>query len=585
MSYFLKKNESWKIRISQTQYVLLLLLGVSTILLSAAQVEAASFVTTTTRVTTIQTRKKRILIPRNNHRSNRNVGVIGRLQLQVDEDPAKNKKAVVLQPLKPVPVEVSNNSESGKDDDITISDDSFQFPTTIMCLCWGVTFLSSLDKVAMSVALLPLSNEFGYTETIKGQISSLFSLGYGLMIIPMGIVVSVASPRLVMGTGITLWSLGTLLTPTAAVAASASSTIVPLLGARAAVGAAESVVFPTIQRILSAWIPDNRRSTATAIILSGFQMGTVAAFLISPYVMDYNDGGWRGLFQIYGGIGLIWLIPWMLLAKDAPDSSLINVDAISEDLPQSPLSETSSQVSSSLQSTIETVQSAPIRDIVSSRGVQAILIAQAANNWGMYINVAWTPTFYAEQYGLNVKDSALLSVGPAIAGILCGVLAGTAADAWIQRATATLYTGTSDNEATSMNDSTAVERMTRIRKTFQGVGLYGSAICLAVLAHHIPEEPWVAQTLLVGTVGLQALNTGGYAPATQEKAGAKWSGLLYSLTSLPGILLGSLGVYTTGQILDLTGQDWSIVFTVNAIVNLIGATGFILLYNSEREFE
>jgi len=59
----------------------------------------------------------------------------------------------------------------------------------------------------MSVAMLPLSTEFGYTETIKGQVSSFFSVGYGIGILPVGIaLLSVVSLRLMMGVGIARWS-------------------------------------------------------------------------------------------------------------------------------------------------------------------------------------------------------------------------------------------------------------------------------------------------------------------------------------------------------------------------------------------
>jgi hypothetical protein len=51
---------------------------------------------------------------------------------------------------------------------------------TIMALIFVVTSLSALDRVAMSVALVPLSQEMGYTDTVKGSISSFFSVGYGL---------------------------------------------------------------------------------------------------------------------------------------------------------------------------------------------------------------------------------------------------------------------------------------------------------------------------------------------------------------------------------------------------------------------
>jgi MFS family permease len=68
----------------------------------------------------------------------------------------------------------------------------------------------------MSVAILPLSDEYHLTDTIKGEISSVFSVGYGLGIIPVGLLVSSVSPRTIMASGVTLWSLATFGTPIAA---------------------------------------------------------------------------------------------------------------------------------------------------------------------------------------------------------------------------------------------------------------------------------------------------------------------------------------------------------------------------------
>jgi hypothetical protein len=53
----------------------------------------------------------------------------------------------------------------------------------ILSLCFLVTLLSALDRVAMSISILPISSEFHYTDTIQGQISSAVSYGYGLAIL------------------------------------------------------------------------------------------------------------------------------------------------------------------------------------------------------------------------------------------------------------------------------------------------------------------------------------------------------------------------------------------------------------------
>ena len=127
--------------------------------------------------------------------------------------------------------------------------------------------------------------------------------------------------------------------------------------------------------------------------------------------------------------------------------------------------------------------------------------------------------------------------------------------------------------------------MTQLRKVFQGFALLCPAAFQAMLAFDIPDEPLVAQSLLTGTIGLQAFNTAGYGAATQEKAGTKWSGLLYSVSSLPCVMFGALGVYTTGRILEQTNQDWSLVFAVQALVDVSGAVGFLMLYNGTKEFD
>ena len=197
-----------------------------------------------------------------------------------------------------------------------------------------------------------------------------------------------------------------------------------------------------------------------------------------------------------------------------------------------------------------------------------MLLAHSANNFVLYTNLSWSPLFYFEQYGLQVRDSAWLLVTPPIVGAICGLGAGSLADALIQRL-----------------GGTTEETVTKVRKIFQGIALYGPALCLATLAWHVPDEPWVAQSLLTVSVGLQAFNAAGYGAANQEKAGEKWTGLLYSITSLPSVMVGTMGVYVTGQILDLTHQDWSYVFGLSCAAAAVGATAFVALYESRREFD
>jgi ACS family sodium-dependent inorganic phosphate cotransporter len=477
----------------------------------------------------------------------------------------------------------------------------------MMVLLFTVGSLSSLDRVAMSVALVPMSEEMVMSDSVKGSISSFFSIGrlvtgrrratstgfyscmckrircqvaytffvcvcsslpifacvgYGIGIVPAGLLLAKLSPTAIMATGIFLWSLGTMATPYAA----SQGSMGVLLGARALVGASESCVIPSIQLLLSNWVVPEKKSLALAFVFCGFQTGTILAYSLSPILID-QSGDWRSIFYIYGGAGLLFLVPFVILARDSP-TALVATGRVQEGTQKGELYETdTSDDAPILDSAKAILSSAPWRQFATSKATWAMFLAHAASNWGLYINLSWTPTFYAEQYGLDVKESALLLVVPSIAGAIGGLSAGSAADAVIKNL-----------------EVQSDQAITQVRRTFQGLALFGPAVCMSLLSS-IPEQPWVAQVLFAVSVSMQSFNSAGYGAANQEKAGPKWTGLLYSVTSLPSVMFGTVGVYLTGRILDATNQDWSSIFALNAVVYALGATAFVVLYDSRREFD
>lgn len=345
-----------------------------------------------------------------------------------------------------------------------------------------------------------------------------------------------------------------------------------------------------------------------SIVISGFQLGTVSAYLVSPLVLDFFSGldggpvnmpGWRGMFYFYGLLGLLWIIPWLLFTRDAPENAIdvkdckeILVNNMIEDdaslvLNECPVPDndevnttttamTTTTALSNVQGVKTLLLSAPWSDFIKSPGVWAMTVAHAAKNWELYNLLAWTPTFFSEQYGLNVKESALFSVLPSVCGIVGGLTAGNAADYVLVK-----FAGS--------NEATATQKRTQVRKLFQSIALLGPAICLYFLSN-LPDHASTAQGLLGGAVGLQAFDAAGFGAATQEKAGERWAGLLYSLTSLPGVVLGSVSVSVTGQLLDkMAGMEgssgWTVVYQSNAAICVVGALAFLFFYDAKKEFE
>lgn len=68
----------------------------------------------------------------------------------------------------------------------------------------------------MSVAIIPMAHEFGWSPTTSGLIQSSFFWGYMLTQIPGGYITSLFGGRRVLPAGVGLWSAATAVVPFAA---------------------------------------------------------------------------------------------------------------------------------------------------------------------------------------------------------------------------------------------------------------------------------------------------------------------------------------------------------------------------------
>ncbi|MBV5342320.1 MFS transporter, partial [bacterium] len=79
-------------------------------------------------------------------------------------------------------------------------------------------------------------------------------------------------------------------------------------------GVWEAVNFPICLLIISRIFPAGERSLASGIFASGAFLATLA----SPPVVIYLSTAfnWRHSFVVSGGLGFLWLIPWLLIFRN-----------------------------------------------------------------------------------------------------------------------------------------------------------------------------------------------------------------------------------------------------------------------------
>jgi MFS transporter, ACS family, solute carrier family 17 (sodium-dependent inorganic phosphate cotransporter), other len=80
---------------------------------------------------------------------------------------------------------------------------------------------------------------------------------------------------------------------------------------------------------------------------------------------------------------------------------------------------------------LATLASFPWGSFVRSKELWAVTAAHMAHNYGLYVLLAWLPTYFSSVYHLSLANSSAMSVLPWVAAAVATNLSGWAADALI----------------------------------------------------------------------------------------------------------------------------------------------------------
>ena len=83
----------------------------------------------------------------------------------------------------------------------------------LIALCFFATFICYIDRVNISVAIIPMAEEYGWSGTTKGLVLSSFFIGYLGAMLPTSWLANRLGGRLLMGVALVGWSVFTLLKP------------------------------------------------------------------------------------------------------------------------------------------------------------------------------------------------------------------------------------------------------------------------------------------------------------------------------------------------------------------------------------
>ncbi|KAF0522629.1 MFS transporter [Gigaspora margarita] len=401
-------------------------------------------------------------------------------------------------------------------------------------LCISAVMISYADRSNMSIAIVYMAKEFNWNHITQGFVLSSFYIGYLTTQVLAGVLADTFGGRRVLGIGAATWTLFTLLTPF-----SARVNIYCLILCRICLGIGEGVTFPCIVSLITKWFPPKERSRATSSIVVSIFIGMAIALPISN-MLGSSQFGWESIFWVFAIVGFIWSIIWQFYGKSDPrDYSGISKEELDWIL-ESKLSTNSKDNLERYQSgSREFVHKIPWNLIFSRCEVWAILLGEFFNSWGFFILLNWLPIFYYEYFLVDINLIGYYTALSYFSYIIMGFVSVYICDYAIHQLKIHVLT---------------------VRRSVNLIGSLGMSISL-VSATYLAKTS--LQGLLIITIGfaLYSFQISSTNVSPMDIA-PKYAGLIAGLTYTCATVPALFGVALTGWILEITGKDWSIIWSM-----------------------
>ena len=411
----------------------------------------------------------------------------------------------------------------------------------VIALTVAAVFICYIDRVVISLAIIPMSEEAGWSETQKGIILGSFYIGYMVTQIYGGVLSDRIGAKIVLGVGLLVWSLFTLITPWAFFGG-----FISLIIARIGMGLGEGITFPAWHSLYARWIPFNERTRAIAFTNSGVSVGTIIGYIGTQMIILAM--GWEWAFYIFGIVGLVWFIFWNRNVTSYPkEHKRISAEELAYIQENAPSSEPAKKI--------------PLRQLLVNKPFLAIVAATFANNWSLFVFLSFLPKFIDNELGIELESSTfvILIIIPSIISVIALNAGGYLADSLIKGGL----------------------RVVNVRKTLNSIGFFGSAICLFMIPF------FESITMIMALICITNLFTGAAAGGfgvNHADIGPSTTGTLVGIASTFGMIAGVVGNAVSGYVLDVT-NSWTLVFHIAASLIVIGGLIYLFFASDQKQFE
>ena len=308
---------------------------------------------------------------------------------------------------------------------------------------------------------------------------------------------------------------------------------------RVLLGFGEGATFPTATRAMQYWTPAGRRGFAQGLTHAFARLGNaITPPLIAALMVALT---WRGSFVILGIVSLIWVFVWAWYFRNEPTDH----PAI----------------------TPEELRTLPVRAAVARPAVPwgpllkrmwPVTFTYFCYGWILWLYLNWLPLFFKNNYGLDIRQSAIFASGVFFAGVIGDTVGGLLSDG-IQKRTGNV-------------------RLARLGVIILGfVGAFLSL--LPILYTH--DMTLVALCLSSGFF-FSELIIGPIWSVPMDIA-SKYSGTASGLMNTGSAFAAIVSPLVAGVMIDVTG-NWYLPFLVTMVLMALGGLSALRIH-PEKPFE
>lgn len=273
------------------------------------------------------------------------------------------------------------------------------------------TIINYIDRQTLNVLwpnhiapdLFPDMDADGHKH-ILGIISVVFIFSYAIGQAIFGKIFDWIGTRLGFVLSIGVWSVATALHAFA-------QGILTFSFFRALLGVAEAGNWPGAAKANAEWFPVNERALAQGIFNSGAAIGGIISIPLIAYLAIVMD--WKLIFILVGGVGLVWLVPWLVIVKAPPRFHSWLTDEEREYILSGQINEDLNE-----DGNLDGGYNPSTSELLSRKQSWGVIIASASIDPIWWLFIIWIPTYLFEVHGFDIKQLAASGWLPYVGAML-----------------------------------------------------------------------------------------------------------------------------------------------------------------------